>query len=325
MTKRAQCRNVGTSDWRRVAAFAILAFGLLSATVAAEELQKDTIQAFERYMKITEENREARRRRSAAFLWIDHQREARRRSLYERLKRGDIVVERLETRDDNRSIPVPHGIIHHYVSVVFIPGTTVSQTIALMEDYPRYPELFKFGVERSKVLRHESKDYEVQLRLFRKGNSSVFYNIDLADQYVSRDAAGGYRRSRSIRIAELTEVGKPSEHELPVGKDRGFLWRMNTDWSCQEKDGGVYLQLELTALSRDIPAVFVWLANPYVRSIPQAYLEQVLQAMRSGLVAKPLHFGAETPERKEALDPENVREANVRADIRFTRIVHLTP
>jgi len=182
---------------------------------------------------------------------------------------------------------VPHGIIHHYVSVVFVPGTTVPQTMALMENYPRYPELFKFGVERSRVLRHESDDYEFQLRMFRKWNSSAFYNVDLSDQYVTVDATRGYRRSRSARIAELSDVGKTSERELPVGKDRGFLWRMNTDWSCEEKDGGVYLQIELIALSRDVPAIFAWLANPYIRSIPQEYLKQVLQSMRSGLVAKP--------------------------------------
>lgn len=266
----------------------------MSATVAAAELKQDTLQAFERYMKVTQEDRDARVRRSAPLLWIDRQPEARRPSLYERLKRGDIVVERLETRDDNRRILVPHGIIHHYVSVVFIPGATVPQTRALMENYARYPELFKFGVERAEVLHHDKDDYEFRLRMFRKGNSSVFYNADFADQYVGMNTTHGYRRSRSTRIAELSEVGKPSEHELPVGKDRGFLWRMNTDWSCEEKDGGVYVQIELIALSRNVPAVFAWLANPYIRSIPQEYLEQVLQAMRSGLVAKPAHSRAKT-------------------------------
>src|SRR5215470_15088556 len=82
MADRPQSRNEGTSGWRRVAALAILSFGLMSATVAAAELKQDTIQAFERYMKVTEEDRDARLRRSAAFLWIDRQPEARRQSLY---------------------------------------------------------------------------------------------------------------------------------------------------------------------------------------------------------------------------------------------------
>jgi len=272
-----------------VAALAILSFGLPAITTIATtvELKQETIQAFERYMKVTEEDRDARLRRSVAFLWIDRQPEALRQNLYERLKRGDTVVERLETRDDNRRIRVPNGIIHHYVSVVFVPGATVPQTIALMENYPRYSELFKFGVERSKVLRHESDDYEFQLRMFRKMYSSVFYNVDFADQYMSVNATCGYRRSRSTRIAELSDVGKPSEHELSVGKDHGFLWRMNTDWSYEEKDGGVYLQIELIALSRNVPVIFAWLPNPYIQSIPQEYLKQVLQSMRSGLVAQP--------------------------------------
>ena len=234
----------------------------VAAMAAAAELKQDTIQAFDHYMKITEEDREARLRRSAMFLWIDREPEARRRSLYERLKRGDIVIERLETRDDNRPIRVPHGIIHHYVAVVFIPGTTVRQSVALMENYARYPEVFKFGVEGSKVLRHKSDAYEFQLRMFRKGNSSVFYVADFCDQYVVMDTTHSYRRSRSTRIAELSDVGKPSEHELPVGKDRGFLWRMNTDWSCEQKDGGVYAQIELITLSRNVPAIFAWLADP---------------------------------------------------------------
>src|SRR5215469_2701340 len=271
---------------RRAAALAILSFGL-AAISAAAELKQDTIHAFERYMKVTEDDRDDRLRRSAPFLWIDRQPEARRQTLYEKLKRGDIVVERQETRDDNSSIRVPHGIVHDYLSVVFIPGATLSQTIALMQNYLSYPELFKFGVERSQVLRHEGDHYEFQLRMFRKGNSSVFYNVDLSDQYLSLGATRGYRRSRSTRIAELSDVGKPSEHELAIGKDRGLLWRMNTDWSCEEKDGGVYLQVELIALSRDVPAIFAWLANPYIRSIPREYLQQVLQSMRSGLVAKP--------------------------------------
>lgn len=272
------------SDWRRTAILGVFLLGLPAALVGAAELKQDTIQAFDRYVKTTEEERALQLRKSAAFLWVDRQPEGRRQHLYEELKRNEIVVERLETRDDNRRIRVPHGIVHHYVAVVFIPGATLAHTMALMENYPRYPELFSFGVQRSKVLGRESDDYQVQLRMFRKGSSAVFYHADLADRYVIVDATRGYRRSRSTRIAELSDVGKPSEHELPVGKDRGLLWRMNTDWSCQEKDGGVYLQIELIALSRNVPAFFAWLANPYIRSIPQEYLEQVLQAMRSELM-----------------------------------------
>src|SRR5271169_3350595 len=90
------------SDWRRPTALGILCFGLLAAFAAAAELKQDTIEAFDRYVKITEEERAAKMRKSDTFLWIDGQAEARRQQFHERLKRGEIVMEHLETRDDNR-------------------------------------------------------------------------------------------------------------------------------------------------------------------------------------------------------------------------------
>jgi hypothetical protein len=264
----------------------ILCFGLLAAFAAAAELKQDTIQAFDQYVKVTEEERAAKMRKSGTFLWIDSQEEALRQQLHERLARGEVVVKRLETRDDNRPIRIPHGLVHHWVGTIFIPGATLSQTMTLMENYPSYPQLFSFGVQRSNVLSQEKKDFQVQLRMFREARSPVFYNVDLDDRYIRVDAGHGYRRSRSTRIAELAEVGKPTEHELPVGSDRGLLWRLDLDWRCEEETGGVFLQIELIALSRGVPAIIAWLANPYIQSIPQEYLEKVLQAMRSGVAVQ---------------------------------------
>jgi len=38
-----------------------------------------------------------------------------------------------------------------------------------------------------------------------------------------------------------------------VGKDRGFLWRLDTYWRMAEKNGGVYIQNESVELSRTFP------------------------------------------------------------------------
>ncbi len=270
-------------DWRWPTALGILCFGLLAAFAAAAELKQETIQAFDQYVKVTEEERAAKMRKSGAFLWIDSQDEALRQQLHERLARGEVVTKRLETRDDNRPIRIPHGLVHHWIGTIFIPRATLQQTMILMENYPTYPQVFSFGVQRSNVLSQEKQDFQVQLRMFREARSPVFYNVDLDDRYFRVDADHGYRRSRSTRIAELADVGKPTEHELPVGDDRGLLWRLNLDWRCQEENGGVFLQIELIALSRGVPAIIAWLANPYIQSLPQQYLEKVLQAMRSGV------------------------------------------
>jgi len=299
------------SDWRRPIALGILCFGLLAAFAGAAELKPDTIEAFDRYVRITEEERATKTRKSGTFLWIDSQEESLRKQLHERLARGEIVTKRLETRDDNRPIRIPHGIVHHWVATIFIPGATLPQTMTLMENYASYPQLFSFGVQQSKVLSQEKEDFQVQLRMFRKASSPLFYNVDLDDRYRRVDAGHGYRRSRSTRIAELADVGKPTEHELPVGNDRGLLWRLDMDWSCEEENGGVFLQIELIALSRGVPAIIAWLANPYIQSIPQEYLEKVLQAMRSGAAAQAAPHAMPSSSRRPVVAPSGIRTTNV--------------
>jgi hypothetical protein len=286
MAGRIYSLKKARGNWRCPAALGILCFGLLAAFAVAAELKQDTIRAFDQYVKVTEEERAAKLRKSGAFLWIDSQEDPLRRQLHERLARGEVVTKRLETRDDNRPIRIPHGLVHHWVATIFIPNATLPQTMALMENYPAYPQLFSFGVQQSRVLAQEKNHSQVQLRMFREARSPVFYNVDLDDRYFRVDERHGYRRFHSTRIAELADVGKPTEHELPVGDDRGLLWRLNLDWSCQEENGGVFLQIELIALSRGVPAIIAWLANPYIQGIPQQYLEKVLQAMRSGLAAQ---------------------------------------
>ncbi|HEV3317371.1 MAG TPA: hypothetical protein VG488_10395, partial [Candidatus Angelobacter sp.] len=65
-----------------------------------------------------------------------------------------------------------------------------------------------------------------------------------------------------------------------VGKDSGYLWRLNTYWRFQEKDGGVYLQCEAVSLTRDIPIGLGWLLRPLVTKIPKESLNKILGKTR---------------------------------------------
>lgn len=77
------------------------------------------------------------------------------------------------------------------------------------------------------------------------------------------------RFNMSTRIAEVADFHKSDEHELPVGNDHGYMWRLYTYWRLEEKDGGVYLQNESVALSRTVPVILAWLVNPLVKSMPR--------------------------------------------------------
>src|SRR5882724_6658997 len=83
-----------------------------------------------------------------------------------------------------------------------------------------------------------------------------------------------------------TRIDRTNEREKPIGKDRGFLWRLYSYWQFQEKDGGVYVQLESVALSRSVPALFAWVVNPLLKSIPREYLSRLLTSTRIAVTNK---------------------------------------
>jgi len=92
------------------------------------------------------------------------------------------------------------------------------------------------------------------------------------------DAAHGYSISESTRIAEVDAAGTSRERELSAREEHGFLWRLNTYWSYEEKDGGLYLQIEAVSLTRSIPRGLGWAVQPYAESIPRESLEFTLRS-----------------------------------------------
>ncbi len=102
-------------------------------------------------------------------------------------------------------------------------------------------------------------------------------------------------RSRSVatRIAEVADADQPDEHEKPIGHDGGFLWRMNSYWRFEEKDQGVYVEVESISLTRDIPMGLGWLIKPFVTSIPRESLLMTLGSTRSAVEGKVQVSGVE--------------------------------
>lgn len=85
------------------------------------------------------------------------------------------------------------------------------------------------------------------------------------------DASHGYSISRSTKIVEFAQ------------EDHGFLWRLNTYWSYEERDGGLYLQVEAVSLSRGIPVGLGWMIRPFVESIPRESLQFTLGSVCNAL------------------------------------------
>jgi hypothetical protein len=258
---------------------------LLAAPASAVELKPRTVEVFDRYVRLTEARMEEELRRGEPYLWVDGLGELRRENSYAQLRQGQILIQRLETEEGGRAIKVPEGLVHHWVGVVFIPGATLRQALAVVQDYDNHARIYQPDIRRSKLLRRDGEDFKISVQFFKKSLRTVVLNADFDVRYFPVDSARVYSRSYSTRIAEVENPDRPDEHESPVGQGHGYLWRLDSYWRFQQMDGGVYVQVEYIALSRSLPEGLGWLLNPLVRRISRESLYRLLNATRAGVRA----------------------------------------
>jgi len=257
-----------------------------AAHPAPAKLHAETVAAFDRYARLTEERNDAELKRGSGLLWVDALPEPQRSVAYAALKRGEVQIHQLNTLDNGKPIGCPEGLIHHWVGVVFIPGATLDDVLGVLQDYDRQSTYYAPDVERSRIESQEGDHFRVFLRFRRHKVITVVLNTE-HDVHYFRDAPGrAHSRSSAVRIAEVANPGKSDEREKPPGDDGGYLWRMETWWRMEEHDGGVYVQSEVASLTRDIPAGLGWLVGPYVTSIPKETLVFTLEATRKADAAR---------------------------------------
>ena len=211
-----------------------------------------------------------------AYLYPDRLDPEMGNSIYDQLRRGGVFVTRLTTNIEGHRIPVPKGMIHHWVGVAFIPNMELAQALQVAQDYGHRTEVYKPDVIASKLLWHEGNDYKIFLRLFQKKFTMVVLNTEYEIHWTEIDSQHAYSRAYSTKIAEAENPNNPDGPELPVGNDHGYLWRLYTYWRFEQKDGGVYMQCEFISLTRDIPFGLGWLIRPLVTSIPKQSLTRAL-------------------------------------------------
>lgn len=291
-----RCMLAKVAAMRRQLIFAIFAifagFALVLAfcpAASAAELKQKTTDAFDRYVAATEARFANELRPGGPFLYVDALKDDQKRAAYEQLKQGEILVEKLQTRASGVSADVPNGMVHHWVGLIFIPGATLAQTLPLVKDYDRRAELYKPDVIASRTLSHHGDDFTMFLRLHQKKFTTVDFNTDYAVHWGQVSPARVYSNSISTRIAEVKDPDKPDGEELPVGTGHGYLWRLNTYWRFEEKDGGVYLQCEAVSLTRDMPTGLGWLLKPLVTSIPRQSLNRALGQTRKVVLQEAKH------------------------------------
>jgi len=255
-----------------------------STGISNVELMPEAVQAFNRYAQLTETRIKGEVSEPDRFLYLDGLAPDHRSQALAALRRGEMVLERFQTLEaSGQMIQAPQAIIHHWLGTVFVPGANLRQTLALMEDYNHHQDIYKPEVIRSKILSRQGNDFKIYYRLRKKKVITITLNTNHDVHYYPVDSTRWYSRSYSTRIAEVVNADTPDEHEKPVGRDGGFLWRLNSYWKFEEKDGGVYIECETISLTRDIPTGLGWLIKPFVTSIPEESLELTMGATRAAL------------------------------------------
>jgi hypothetical protein len=254
-------------------------------TAAAEQLTPETTAGFEHYVELSEQ-RMSQEANSGPFLRVDGLPQPQRDLDYQQLKTGEVITDHLQTLDHGAPVPVPHGLIHHWIGTIFIPSATLAQTLAFLEDYDDQSKFYAPEVQRSKLVQQHGNQFKVFLRLEKKKIITVILNTNYDVKYTLLGPDRAASDSHSIHIAEVENPGKPNESEKPVGNDSGFLWRLNSYWRFLQRDGGTYVQLEAISLTRDIPTGLNWLVNPFVTSIPKGSLVFTLSRTREALAGK---------------------------------------
>jgi hypothetical protein len=257
---------------------------LASSPAGATDLKPEAAQGFDRYIRLTEARMERETAPGGTFLWIDGLEQLRRGDVRARLQQGEEISEHLRTADPSGRTATPGAMIHHWVGTIFIPGVTLPQVLAVVQDYDRHARDYAPEVAQSKTIEHKGDDFKIFYRLRKKKILTIILDANFDVHHSVLGPGRESSNSFSTRIAQVENAGEPDERELPPGKDGGFLWRLDSYWRYVDSGRGVYVQCEAISLTRDIPTGLAWLIGPMVESVPRESLEFTLQSTRAAVL-----------------------------------------
>lgn len=201
-------------------------------------------------------------------------------ALRAKLQLGELVIEDLGCTD---KASAQGGLLHHWRGMAFVPGVTASDLNRLLREIDRYPQVYAPQVERATVTGGSGDHLQISLRVRQKHVLTVVMNTDYDVVFGGSTRPKGWSISRSTRISEIDSPGTTKERVLGPNEEHGFLWKQNTYWTWEERDGGVYMEIESVSLSRDIPAGLGWLVRPFADAVPRESLEFTLRKTREAL------------------------------------------
>ena len=273
---------------RLAARAAVIAFLVLASTrlSPAAELQKETVQAWNKYLQWAQQKVARELSNPNVFLIQNTLPPKEKSEIWQSLNRGEIVAKRMPSVvPQGISFDVPSGEIHHWWGTILLRNVTLERLLLFLQDYDHHAGKFS-DVERSRLISKNGDRYRFFFRLRRsKAFVTAYYNTEQECLYTYYGSTRASSQSEAVKIAEIEDPGTASERERQPGNDRGFLWRLVSWWRFEQKGADVIIELESASLSRDIPAVIKFMPgiSSYIRSTPRESLESVLTSIRDSM------------------------------------------
>ena len=244
----------------------------MAQTAKPERLRPETLEAFDAYIYGAETEMEQTLCGSGPFLWADSNPDRA-----QQVRGGNVVA---QFWSGQGPVKVPHGLIHNWIGAAFIPYATAESTLAVMQDYDNHKNIYKPEVIDSKPISRHDNDFQIYLRILKKKIIAVVLDTEHEVHYRRLDRTRWFCRSHTTRIAEVENAGRRDERVSPRDTGHGFLWRLNSYWRLQERDGGVAVECRAISLTRDVPFGLGWAIEPIIQKLPKESLISTLEATR---------------------------------------------
>lgn len=243
----------------RIVTPSAILFLLLSVLLSkAEEPKRDTLLAWDDYIGSINANVTERNAGTKPFIWVDESSEAR-----QRVQSGKLVI----TNHDPRK--VPHGLIHHWLGVMFVPNLSLDQVMQVLNSYDRYSDIYKSLIRKTSVIEQVGDTVTLNVLAVQKAFSvTAAVETDEEIQILRPAPNRVCITANSVRIQEIANYGQPGEHVFPEARRPGSVWRALIVQRLEQRDGGVYVELETISLSCGIPAEVRWLIKPLTDDLP---------------------------------------------------------
>ena len=241
-------------------------------------MKSETVQQWEDYVKAVD-IRHADRLAQGVFLLSDEV-----AGQTNNLRNGGVVV---TPASQHVPLKVQFGLIHDWTGAAFIPNAKFDDILPVLRDYDRYKDYYRPNVVYAKrIATSSSKDQFSMVLMNKSAIAKTALAADYQTVYTQIDDHRWYSVTDATRIQEIAEYDTPSQHILPENHGTGLIWRLHSITRFEERDGGVFVDEEMMALSREVPTAIRWMAGPVIRRVAKETLASSIGRTRAAVGEK---------------------------------------